>query len=271
MPELQLPSLYLLVDAHGIDYFVYNRDADSRVGHLNIDTDAAPSTLKAIEDTVYDNPFLLDDYRQCRIVVRAPHFSLLPPEYAHRDDDARRAHRATATGADRDIIVAACRDGQPVVAWEMEKDVYHFLQRSFNSPPVVHHLIPLIDRCRSLSEIASTRRLYINLHDDHTTDIIALDSEARLTLANSVDTPSAPDAAYFALNTWRLLGYDAQADQLVISGDSKHKSELTELLRKYIAHVDIAMPPADVLKLGVAAAKAPLELTLTAIEAEKLT
>ena len=261
-------TLSLLLSGDNLWYILRIDDGaeNARAGHLALVDSDVNGVLKTLEDTVYDNGFLLDDYRRVKVAVRAPRFSLLPGEYRDRDEDAHRAHRATTTSTDVDIITAYAERNDIVAAFEIPRGVYNFVQRTFNSPPVTFHLLPLLEHYKTLSEVAATARVYLNFHSADTMDIAVYDAEARLLMANTVTFRTIDDAAYYALNAWRIHHLDNDSDhEIVITGDNTCRAEVAQLLRRYVKRVTLAIPPAAIIRLGDEAQNAPLELQLLAL------
>ena len=142
-PELW--TLQLQVEPGRISYTLHNRhEANSLTwGEITLD-EGASSPLKAVEDAVYDNPALLDDFGSVNILVHSEHFVVMPHEQAHES-------------ALFELLAAAYPDmeGEPAldtlpqcgvcIAFEAMTGLIPFLQRTFNMAPIVHHLQPLCD------------------------------------------------------------------------------------------------------------------------------
>ena len=76
-------ELLVSIDDKQVDYILFT---PSVAGSLIVgDVARTGETLQALEDAVYDTPELLNEYRRVRVIVRSPHFVLLPQETT--DDD----------------------------------------------------------------------------------------------------------------------------------------------------------------------------------------
>lgn len=245
---------FLLIDKQSIRYLLYKSGDDALVGSIDVSGVEEEGRLKAVENTVYNNPFLLDDYASTTIVVRAESFSLLPDAYADHPDEAVRAHKASRVANDNEEAVA--HYGSLTAVWEMERGLKNFLQRTFNSPPMMLHLQPLAEYFAVMSRSATGSRVYLNFHDANTLDIVATDRRGALQLANSVTLRDTSDAAYFALNVWHQTAVDDSEAGMLLTGDNVMQAAVTPLLRKYVADVKQAAAPAAITALG----EMPLEL-----------
>ena len=78
-PELW--TLQLALRAKAIDYILFTDSQPDSLITGNIELDLSSGNyLKALQNAVYDNPLLLDDYGKCRIIVESMHFVMLPGE-----------------------------------------------------------------------------------------------------------------------------------------------------------------------------------------------
>ena len=254
---------FLLIDKQSICYLYHKPGEESLTGEIDVTGVDEDGRLKAVENTVYNNPFLLDDYAATTIVVRAEAFSLLPNDYAEHPEAAVKAHKASRVATDNDITVAT--HGSLTAVWEMEQGLNNFLQRTYNSPVTLLHLQPLVSHFTAMSRMAIGTRLYLNFHGKDTLDIVVTDERSTLQLANTVNLRDTSDAAYFALNAWHQTARDDEA-QILLTGDNDMRTAVAPLLKRYVANVKQAIAPAALIALGEAAVAMPLELTACALD-----
>ena len=227
---------------------------------IALDTSAAP--LAALENAVYDHPVLLADYGRVRVVAHAPHFVVLPPAVA-ADEQLAEASLATAFPAD-DGEHALCHLPQCDVdiAFALPRGTTAFVQRTFNNPPVLHHLYPLCEHFKSLNTGASIARMFVNLGPASLD--LAVFRSAQLVLAASHPMRNVADARFLLLHTWQSLGLDALTDEIQLTGDKTLRDALAPELRRFVKYVMPAIFPAAALRLGQDAMQAPLPLILLA-------
>ncbi len=244
-------------------YMFYDVDQDNSLiaGDIALDLSAG-SYLKALENAVYDNPVLLDDYKQVRVIVDSMQFVVLPPAY---DDETCALDALDAAFPNREGDLVFCRlpRCQVGIACDTPQGVTGFLQRTFNMPPVVHHLYPLCEHYRRQDDNREVACVHLNLHDGCADMLITRNKQ--LVMANSYPLKAADDAVYYALHAWKTFGLDQQRDELLIAGDRDLTSAATATLRKYVSYVMPPIFPAQALKIGQDAMKAPLKLILLAL------
>ncbi|MFA6831737.1 MAG: DUF3822 family protein [Bacteroidaceae bacterium] len=85
-----------------------------------------------------------------------------------------------------------------------------------------------------------SRKLFAIQVDDHL-QLIAMHG-GELELVNQVYAPVPSDRSYYIFNTWRTLGYDQEADELLLIGHEQveEAKQLLDLLKPYIAHVGVS-------------------------------
>lgn len=263
--NIQQPELWTLQLSLGekaIEYILFTDAQDNSLimGQIDLDNSAG-SYLKAVENAVYDNPLLLDDYRQVRIIADSSHFVIVPREYD--DFDAQDALKATYPDSDGDTAVCNLKRCGVKIAFEVAKGLLGFLQRTFSTPPVFHHLHPLCEHYKRLNEGTTTSRMFLNLGDNHM-DMVVYQG-GNIVLANSYDYRSSQDAAYYVLHAWESLGLDRLTDEVQLTGSKAQRDAIAPILREYIGYVMPAIYPAAALRLGQNAMKAPFDLIMLAL------
>lgn len=261
--EIQRPELWTLIVRVGmsaVKFILYN-DAEensliSRELPLNI---GAGDYLKALENCIYDNPVLLQDFKKVAVLVESSHFVLLPNNMA--DDDVMQEvmdYVYANDGGDRDVCNMI--NGKVSVAYALNKGVIAFLRRTFYNPDIVHQLVPLVRYSCEKSEKSSIAKMFVHVADDCMDVCVCRKGE--LLMANTFGYRSIDEAAYYILNVWQNLGLDVYSDELQISGEKTVREQLMPQLRKYISYVMPIIFPASAMKIGQDAIKAPFDLIL---------
>lgn len=259
-PELW--TLQLALRAKAIDYILFTDSQPDSLITGNIELDLSSGNyLKAVQNAVYDNPLLLDDYGKCRIIVESMHFVMLPGECD--EWEAENVMATTFPDADADVAMCALQRCGTNLAFEITSGVLSFLQRTFNTPPIYHHLHPLCEHYKRLNEGTEISRMFLNMSPSRM-DMVMY-SKGLMTLANSYDYHSPEDAAYFALHAWDSMGLDRLSDEVQLTGDKAARNAIAPILRDYISFVMPAIYPAAAMRLGHDAMKAPFDLILLAL------
>lgn len=264
VPHPELWTLELSVRPAGIDYMLHSEAAGEaiQVGSIAIQSvrPDGGTDVKAVENAVYDNEVLLDDYRRVRVLVASPHFVVLPPDTD--DDDAERLLRVAYPETASTTEAAVCRlplCGQ-VMAFEMETGLRGFLDRTFNTPQVCLNLYPLCEHYYRLNNGSTISRMFLNLRAGAMD--IAVYRRGELLVANSYRFTDVEDAAFFALHVWQSMRLDQQSDEIQLAGSRELRDELATRLKRYVRYVMPAIYPAAALRIGRDMSAIPFDLIL---------
>ena len=252
-------QLLVCIDDRQVDYMLF---APQVAGSLTIGRVAlTDASLPSLEDAFYDAPHLLNEYKQVRVVVRSPHFVLLPSSAS--DDDCILLARAAFPDDDGDAAVCTLPSHDVKVVWLMPRGLQAFLGRTLNYPVMCHHLSPLCEHFKALNRDEGVPCMFVNMNPGRMD--LAIYRDGALVCANSYPFADIHDAAYLAMTAWRTHGMDQLADELQLMGDGESSAAITPLLREYVKQVMPAVYPAAAMRLGRNAMQAPLELVLLAL------
>ena len=242
-----------------VDYILYT----PTVANSLIVNDVAwlDDSLQALEDTVYDTPILLNEYKRVRVIVHSHHFVLFPAETS--DEDCIALLRHAFPGDDGDAAVCPMPLNGVKIAYLMPRGLQAFLGRTFNFPDLYHHLFPLCEHFKGLDHDDDVSRMFLNLEEERMD--LAIYRDGNLMCANSYDFTNHQDAVFFVLKAWRTYGLDQLTDELQLMGNRESCAAMTPELRKFVKYVMPAVFPAAAMRLGHNAMRAPLEMILLAL------
>jgi hypothetical protein len=247
--------LALDVSRERISYLVYGGREDAQSGEITLDSTVSDH-CKAVENAVYDNAFLLDDYSKTTIALHSQHFQLMPQELVEAGL-ARKVLDASFTTIEGDILTCPIDGTDAAIACDTDGGIVGFMRRTFPAATLLHHLAPLCSYCvKAYAE--ETGCLHINLNDKEAHIVVV--KQGKLQMANTFAYRSLEDVAYYALNSWKTCGMESRRDKVMLTGDNALRTELAEQLRQWIAYVMPEVMPASVLKLGRNATTLPFNL-----------
>ena len=258
-PELW--TLLLCVGPENVQYMLYAASqAQSLItGEVAI-ADTGEGYLKSLENAVYDTPLLLDDYGSVRVLLHSPHFVVLPAGVT--PEQATAALALQFPDDHGEVLVTAVPHCGVDIAYTLEPGVANFVQRTFNTPPVYHHLYPLCEHATTALGGDTTRMML----DVRSRDLdMAVVKNEHLLLATSQRCHAVSDAAYLAMQAWTSYNLDSEHDELQLMGEAAAVDELTPQLRQFIHYVVPAIIPAAELQLGPKAMDAPRNLLMLAL------
>ena len=166
---------------------------------------------KNIEDAVYNNPRLLDDFAT-KIILYDPRTLFIPTEIAEETAGAEEElYKKVYTAEEPDIMTDFDKD--LTAAWSLAPGVKSFLMRTFPGARITCNLMELVRNLRKKNEGLT---LYA-LARDGEVDIILLDGE-NLISASTHEWNHTDDIAYLALNLLEVYGYKLQETNVVLEG-----------------------------------------------------
>lgn len=261
--DSRLWNLYLAVDTSHIDVMAYCPIDDHPLLTASIPLDTAvTSRVEAIEEAVYDNPLLLNDFKRITVVSRSHDFCLIPTPVAAVTNMASDIVTEMTGVSDSSHKLIA--DNLPLLDISLchmiDNGIYNFLSRTFNGVKFIHHLSALTRYGHGTHRSTGTLNSHVFINDK-LIDIILLKGD-RLLLVNSYHWQEPTDMLYYIMAARRANGIDNQSP-VVVSADHATRDHLMPLLRQYIPTVMPAIFPAAMFRAGGSEAlNAPTDLVL---------
>lgn len=257
-PELW--SLVLRIGETSVKFILFNEEEENSLISRELPIDnSSKDYLKALENCIYDNPVLIQDFKKIIVSVDSSHFVVLPIELAE-DETVQDILEYMYVGDDGDYNINELITSKSSLACLIPRGVLAFLQRTFNMPKIVHHLTPLCVYSAEKCQKSGISRMFVHLYDNRM-DMCVFGKD-ELLMTNTFHLREKDEAVFYMLNAWQNLGLDVRSDELQISGDKALRDTLTPQLRKYINYVMPMIFPVSAMKIGQDAIKAPFDLIL---------
>lgn len=252
-------NLYLGLDADHIDVMAYSPIEDNSlfVTAIPLD-DSVDGYVTRVEEAIYDNPLLLNDFSKVYAVMRTDARAILPADVASGEQASDIVSEMTGVAGGHLVVnnlplldVALCH--------LVDESLYNFLKRTFGpSVNIVHRLAGITAYCHGTHRGAGSLCSHVNLRRT-SIDIVIYQGDSLL-LANTYKITGLTDALYYIVATRQLFDID-RANAVVLSGDRDMREELSPLLREYLPTVMPAVFPAAMFRAGgQAAMNAPTDL-----------
>ena len=258
--DCKLWNLYLAPDSDSIDVMAYCPldEHPLLVDKINIDT-SSTSRVMAIEEAIYDNPLLLNEFKRVTIVSRTDLYAIIPTPIS-ADPDLTNSILTEMTGVSSSTLIT---DSLPLLDSSlchlMDSDLYNFFNRTFsNNVRFTHRLSALTRYYHGCHRSTGSLISHVNLRRS-SFDIVLYNGD-RLLLANTYRWENPVDALYYIIATRQVHGIDNNA-AVILSGERDVREELTPLLKQHIPTVMPAIFPAAMFRAGgQVAMNAPTDL-----------
>lgn len=228
---------------------------------IPLDTD----DVRALEETVYDNPLLVAPFGRVDILLRSADTMAIPAGLGA--DAVRTALAAPIMGVDTDThtVVADAVDENYALAYPVRTAVLNFLRRTFDGASMAHPLTALARYFGQRSILGNSGKLYVNIRPGGL-DLLAWAAGGPAALT-SVSADTVDDMVYFILAVMQRAGLSTADDQILLCGDAGIRAGLMTQLRRFAASVmPVIMPSAAALLAGPDLQSVPFEI-LTLIDA----
>lgn len=261
--EIRCPehwNLILRVGETSVKFLLYSEEEENSLisRELAIDTNS-DNYLKSLENCIYDNSVLIQDFNKIAISVDSSHFVIIPNEL-NDEETVQKMLDFMYVSDNGDYNINELIAKESSIACLVPQGVLTFLQRTFNMPKIIHHLTPLCVYASEKCKKSSISRMFVHLYDNRMDMCIFI--KENLLMANTFHYQDVEEAVFYILNAWQNLGLDVRNDELQLSGDKSTRDLLTPQLRKYINYVMPIIFPASAMKIGQDSIKAPFDLIL---------
>lgn len=247
----RLWTLYLALDIERIDVMAYSPLEDHSLFVADIPLDmSSVSRVSAIEEAIYDNPLLLNDFNRVVVVSRSDARALLPSSLA-ADVDMASDILSEMTGSTGKMVVDEIPLLDVAMCHFVESDLYNFICRTFSGVKFIHSLTALTRYYHGTQRGAGSLTSHVNLRKEYI-DIVLYQSD-KLLLANTYRWYEPADVLYFILATRSVWNVD-RPTPVALGGDREVRELVTPLLQKYLPTVMPAIFPAAMFRAGGAKA-----------------
>lgn len=244
-------------DLHAVTY------SEVEAGSLTVSRwtlDAAPGRwLQSVEETVYDNPFLLGDYRKVNIVIE-PRASMLIPDGIVSQADAVAITEAMLPGDNREYRADYPLGRDAAVGYAFESGLSRFVGRTWGADAQMMSHLTVLARYFMVN-VRRGRHAGVLLNvTDNRADVIVVDGGS-VRLCNSFTIRNGDEAAYFTLAAISHTG--VTEPEIIVSGNSVVRETVLPMLRRFVKVVNPMIFPPQMFKAGREAVTAPFDLIIS--------
>lgn len=228
--------------------------AFSPLGHHMLISERIP--LSTFEETVYDNPLLLADFRKVSILLPSERFAVVPDilDLPMAEAAFRKLHPNPA-----ELLVDELPTLKARLVYEIPAPALGFLRRTFNNPGILHTLTPLALYFRAKNPTRPHGKMMVNLRDDRC-DVVVLGDDAPLAL-NSFPVSHPMDAVYHVMALREKLRLPADRE-IILAGSTRQRAAVAPVLRRFVRYVMPAIFPSTMFRAGRAALRTPFEMVV---------
>ena len=248
-------SLVLDIAHRCIDYLVHGAGTPLESGSISL-ASSIEDVRQAMENVIYDNAFLLNEYASTTIALHSSHFALMPGDLV-KSNLAKKVLHASFSTVDGDMLTGYIPGTDAAVACDIHPGVLPFIRRTFAGATILPHLVPWCAYCvRAYREDTACMHIHTGSNEAH----IVVTANGKLQMANTFAHHAVEDVVYYAMNMWKACHLNNSRDKVMLTGDNDLRAKVAEQLRQWIALVMPHMAPLQAHKLGPEASTLPFNL-----------
>ena len=261
--------LNIRVGQQSMAFAVADPHAANQVVYEPFITKSGISIAANMREAFKQSELLNRGYDNALLIVDTP--TLLIPLQEFDEEQAPLLYHHAISGYEGcEVLHQVLPHLNAVVLYAINRDLKLVVGDHFSDVRYAHVMQPIWNHMLSRSYTGSRRKLYCYFHDGKV-DVFSFDKN-RFRFSNVFDASYSRDAVYYILHAWKLLGYDAQADELYLAYDqqqtdtaeSRQTREWTlTALRRYLGKAYVINPSAEFNRAPVTLIKGiPLDLVV---------
>lgn len=241
--DLGRTSQYYLSIQLGLDgfsFFIVDtfRNACVAFRHAPVVVEKPHFLYRKVENLLQDEK-LRNPFKKVLVVYSSSSSVLVPTVFS----ELANAEELEAVADFSDRHGAKITEPLPGLNYQLSYSVPHdlqvFLRNQYVNMEMQHRAVPLLscfNRCRQL------KRNSLLIHFDKKHVLLVGANDSKLLLFNTYFVKSEYDSLFYTLNAWRTLKFDAENDELFISGWVGSNSSFVNQIRRYLAQVSFLKP-----------------------------
>ncbi|MFV0469190.1 MAG: DUF3822 family protein [Dysgonomonas sp.] len=253
-------TLSIRLKKDGLSFTIYEEGVGKSFCYKEFVFAKELSMLTNLEQIVFDNNFLVYNYKKVNIDYVSSDYDLIP-EYLYEEKHQDKIFNFTHFENQGEILRNEATVQDNVLVFSVNKDVHSFLIRNLQNPSFYHYIGQLIPYFAEKAKvIQSNVQMFVHFHDKMT-DIFCY-RNGTIFQIQSYNNIIISDVVYYILNLWEKCDFDQNTDRLFISGLTENLSEMVKDISKYVKNISTIGMPSEVQFLTKDAANTPLDLLI---------
>ena len=141
------------------------------------------------------------------------------------------------------VTLSVKADNRNDIVFRVDRDMYNFIIRTFDSVVPVHSLAVLAGYFNYRSHLGNSNKMYAVMGGSAMEVLIF--NHVGLAMASSFVCPDVNTAAYYVLASANTAAFDFTNDEVRIAGFPDRRAAITPVLKRFMRHVIPAVFPAS--------------------------
>jgi hypothetical protein len=222
--------------------------------------DLSISYIDALKNIFFENECMKYVYKSLNVICTTEKYTIVPDDVYVEKNRRELFSLCISPSGNHKIASQHVEELNCMILFEVEREVYEFLVRSYVNVNFLHLLSPLLKIWQKASLEAYSRHVYVNVREG-IADILCFE-HGNLVFANSFRYEMESDLLYYVVYVFKQTGFSQLEDELFFCGEAAvcmsavkslntYFERITLLhgaMEKYVAPVDQEVP-FDIVKL----------------------
>lgn len=196
-----------------------------------------------VKEFLSESELATHHFKQINLILHTRRFTLVPLEW-FEDEQMETIFYQNFKKENNEIVLCnVLGRSNAVVIFAIDKLAHSYLMEQFPDARIFASVSPQIEYLAYKSKLGNNRKLYAHLHPQ-SMEVFCME-RGRLLLCNSYAISSMEDYCYYLLCIWKQLAYDQREDELHLVCHLPERTEVAELLKRYVKKVFIVNPQTD--------------------------
>lgn len=238
-PEFQTLSIRL--SPEGFSFATYHPADASHIYFQHTAVNVQRSMAANVKGFLSQTPELNVIYHQTNILIHTLRYTTVPLELFEDEQMETLFYQNLPKQNNEIVLCNILGNSNVVVLFSIDKLTHVFLSEHFPQARFFATVSPQLEYFTTQSRQGNTRKIYANLHPG-TLEVFCF-AQGKLQLANTYVADNNEDRSYYLLNLWKQLAYDAEQDELHLTGLAKEEQhQQVSFLRQFIRKIFIINP-----------------------------
>ena len=250
--------LVIRVSRQSLAFAVSNPIAVNKVEFEPYTVRSGISMAANLREAFNESVLLGRDLRRAQLLIDSP--VLMTPIQEFNADDAALFYHHAITGQEGvEVMHSVIPELNAVALYSVNRDLKLVVTDHFTDVRWLPLMQPVWTLHHKRCFTGNYRKLYAHFHD-HQLEVFSFDKN-RFRFCNCFDSNRTNDSVYFVLYVWKQLAFNAETDELHLSGHLPESEMLIEQLQRFLKKVYILNPTAEFNRAPVSLIKGmPLDL-----------
>lgn len=237
-------TLFVHLCTDAFFFSIYNPLRSNHFHFLRQETDETLSLTANVKQVFERHGFLHHPFKRVNVVLETNRYTFIPFEL-FQEEQAQGLFTYSQSEQENEKVLHTLLPKCNIAAlFGMDRFTYAWLTDFYPEAHFYGQMAPLAEYFCSQSRMTEVPELHVVIQEE-TINVLGF-NRGRVVLANTFSYLSAEDLVYYLLAVWQQLELQPATHQLFVYGNSTHRAEAVEKLKRFIRHVETPELPRSI-------------------------